>query len=422
MPGYEPGEVMDIDELYYRGDENDESALSEDDQKKVHIQGVLRQIETRLGDSTMREALKGIMKHYQDAFDKVKEFLADPENEERRYDGWSRDWNLRESDEAVFVAFGAMADPYIHVLKSDPKNKEAKAKVRDLDVRLQTWFNSNQQMGSWDELIGFYNQLASIMPDSQADHELHLQLEDFLETNHYPLSWAMRAPFARRSRKASSEPGTDAVIGEAPPTGAADTIAVTAGPGTKAGAAGYKVPTTRAGEIICGYKHIIRHFGDKAKRENEFGRQLMDEEWDAFASHAYVFAILSDSGALIGELRSLKDGSLVKIDKPLLTRIEYRKLRNGKDADHDIVEFFEENGQEPLNEVRGSSGNTRTDFERPMVRMPKQISNIREATEPLSQSEVVNVLYVHEKQMKEMKGQMEKMEKAVNWAKKFQTA
>ncbi|KAH8431004.1 uncharacterized protein LDX57_008665 [Aspergillus melleus] len=253
MPGYEPGEVMDIDELYYRGDESDEPGLSEDDQRKIHIQGLLRQIETRIDDSTLREAPKGIMKYYRDASDEVKQLLADPENEEvfqkllayqtniqrqkkgfnlnvehirevarciiacherllqnpedmlekckytealvtfecqRRYDGWPRDWNLRDSHEAVPVAFGAMADPYVHVLKSDPRNKDARAKLRDLDVQLQTWFNSKQQMGPWDKLIGFYDELVSIMPGIQADHELHLHLEDFLETNHYPLSWA----------------------------------------------------------------------------------------------------------------------------------------------------------------------------------------------------------------------------------------
>ncbi|KAH8431003.1 uncharacterized protein LDX57_008664 [Aspergillus melleus] len=220
--------------------------------------------------------------------------------------------------------------------------------------------------------------------------------------------------------------------------------------------------------------------------EHEFGRLLTDDEWNALASHTYVFAILPDSRVPIGELRSasqigytvrdeylnwdgqkelrkagkndrfrwqgleavfvrprgkndeghvvkkqrapeiwvmslladrLRDGNLVNIEKPLLTRTEYRKLRNGTDADYDIVDIFEKNGQEPPIEMRGSSRNTSTGFERPMARMPKQISNTREATKGLSQSEVVTLLYIHEKQMKEMKEQVENMEKKMNGTK-----
>jgi hypothetical protein len=288
--------------------------------------------------------------------------------------GWPTSWRLPNVDIAKpGTASMKEAGLYVHHLKVDPDNAEAISKLQHINRAATEYQNQNASEMALDGkdpvpidiLRDYYrkiNRFVSYFTEDPNDaaayrkaETINDELVDYLTKHDYPRSWAINIRDILRPATRERE------------------------------------PKTRDGEQICGYRSWTNGY-------NKGGE----------AKHAYLFAVLPDQNVPIGVLRSgsllgqdakreylafrgknevrkyttadedrwqglervfvhsgtrhetwvqplLADrsptGQLEHIERPLMTRTEYRKLRCGVDGDYDIVDLYEKHGRNPPNHV-----------------------------------------------------------------------
>jgi hypothetical protein len=291
--------------------------------------------------------------------------------------GWPTSWRLANVDIAKpSTASMKEAGLYVHHLMVDPDNAEAISKLQHINRAAAEYQNQNASEMALDGkdpvpidiLRDYYrkiNRFVSYFREDPNDvaayrkaETINDELVDYLTKHDYPRSWAISI--------------RDVLLDTSPATRERE-------------------PKTRDGEQICGYRSWTNGY-------NKGGE----------AKHAYLFAVLPDQNVPIGVLRSgsllgqdarreylafrgknevrkyttadedrwqglervfvhsgtrhetwvqplLADrsatGQLEHIERPLMTRTEYRKLRCGVDGDYDIVDLYEKHGRNPPDHV-----------------------------------------------------------------------
>lgn len=316
--------------------------------------------------------------------------------------GWPTSWRLANVDKAKpGTASMKNAGLYIHHLKVDPDNAEAISKLQHINRAAIEYQNNNASEMALDGkdpvpidiLRDYYRKINSFIsrlreePNDFAAYRkaetINDELLDYLNKHDYPHSWAINI----RDTLLATKPATrDREL---------------------------RAPKTRDGEQICGYRSW----------KNGYNKGGEDR-------YAYLFAVLPDQNVPIGVLRSgsllgqdakrkylafqgknevrkyetsdedrwqklervfvhttgtrhetwvqplLADrsatGQLEHIERPLMTRTEYRKLRCGIDGDYDIVALYEKHGLNPPNHV--------------MARLPRDRSSKNKSSVPLLES------------------------------------
>ncbi|KAA8641405.1 hypothetical protein EYZ11_010860 [Aspergillus tanneri] len=331
-----------------------------------------------------------------EAYENVKTLLQKQGN----WNGWPEDWQIGDMVQTEKAqspppspslrSLYLTASEYIEVLKRDPENMEALQGIYNINEKIRAQLHENDMdtgqgeiqigiiLSRYREINPYLSRLKQTPTDVDALRKadcINDEIKDIIVEHGYPETWAMFIP-----------PYTELSGG-----GVGDTSTTPAGPPVQRQAGGrlqtagpsLSNPVTRDGEPICGH------------REWKIG------EKDGEPIRAYLFAVLPDESVPIGELRSgtrlgetakkayfgssvvnevrrheemdkekwqellavfvhttsarkvpeawlmplLADGSGTQT--PLMTRTEYRKLRNGVDAEYDIAQFYEKYGLTP---------------------------------------------------------------------------
>ncbi|GIJ86963.1 dnaJ (Hsp40), sub C, member 17 [Aspergillus pseudoviridinutans] len=369
------------------------------DEEKVNLEPSLLQAIAR----TSREMLKKLEDDPGDVnaeqIYRNQESLLDTNG---RFFGWPTSWRLAKVDIAKpGIASTTNAGPYVERLKVDPDNAEAISKLQHINRAAIEYQNHNASEMALDGkdpvpidiLRDYYrtiNSFVSRLRDEPNDVAAYRKAEtindeflDYLNNHDYPRSWAINI--------------RDILLDTRPKTRDRELSA----------------PKTRDGEQICGYRSwkngynkggedryaylfavlpdqnvpigVLRSgslLGQEAKREylafrgkNEVRKYKTSDEdrWQELERvfvhttgtrhETWVQPLLADRSAT---------GQLEHIERPLMTRTEYRKLRCGIDGDYDIVDLYEKHGLNPPNHV--------------MARLPRDRSSKNKRSVPLLES------------------------------------
>ncbi|KAI9039856.1 J domain-containing protein [Aspergillus affinis] len=312
---------------------------------------------------------------------------------EKQCHGWLQHWYLDQPSEAIPIAFAALANPYIEILKRNPKNRAAKKSLDSLSSMAKEWFEENNLPDTWnvEDLPQYYRDLAAGRSGDRYSDQRHSELETYLVQHNCPRSWALRS--------GQDEDRTSDVRNPAPVSRGNNRLPR---PENKVHGPTFSerardpdsmdidkpAPKTRDGEAICGHRswqmskqHEGKAFlfavlpdkdipigelrsGTKIGKDAMKGYlasdavqevcQVTENDQHRFLELEAVFAHTSQGNTRAPEIwvnmrlgdRS-ETGEELNVEKKIATRSSYRIVRSGVDADYDIVQFFEKYGRKP---------------------------------------------------------------------------